>query len=80
MEEFTMVLEKLVDLVASELSVSKDELTKETHLQNDLNADSLDAVELIMSIEEEFEIEIPDDQAQGLKTLGDIVTFIEQNK
>lgn len=75
-----MVLEKVVELVASELSVSKEELNASTHLQNDLNADSLDAVELIMSVEEEFDIEIPDEAAQNLKTIGDLVSFIENNQ
>jgi acyl carrier protein len=75
-----MIFEQVVELVANELSVSKEELTMESHLQNDLNADSLDAVELIMSLEEEFELEIADEQAQNLKTIGDIVRYIENNK
>lgn len=75
-----MIFEKVAQLVSSELSVSKEELTMDTHLQNDLNADSLDAVELIMSIEEEFDLQVADDQAQNLKTLGDIVRYIENNQ
>lgn len=71
------MFEKLVDLIASELSVSKDTITQATHLQNDLGADSLDAVELIMSIEDAFDIQIPDDAAQNMKTVGDIVTYLE---
>lgn len=71
------MFEKLVDLIASELSVSKETITKTTHLQNDLGADSLDAVELIMSIEDAFDIQIPDEAAQGMKTVGDIVTYLE---
>ena len=75
-----MVLEKVIEIVANELSVSKEELNENTDLQDDLNADSLDAVELIMSIEAEFEIEISDDEAQNLRTIGDIVNYINANK
>jgi len=75
-----MIFEKVSEIIASELSVSKDEITLETHLQDDLGADSLDAVELIMTIEEEFDISIPDDAAQNLQTIGDIVKFVEKIK
>ncbi|MDF2699741.1 MAG: acyl carrier protein [Haloplasmataceae bacterium] len=75
-----MIFEKVVELIANELSVSKEEIKMETHLQNDLGADSLDAVELIMTVEEEFDLSIPDDLAQGLKTVGDIVRYLEANK
>ena len=60
--------------------MSKEEIKLETHLQNDLGADSLDAVELIMTIEEEFNLTIPDEAAQNLKTVGDIVTYLEKNQ
>jgi acyl carrier protein len=80
MEEFIMILERVIELVANELSVSKEELGMTTHLQNDLNADSLDAVELVMSIEEEFELEIDDEASQKLLTIGDIVNYIESHK
>lgn len=75
-----MVFEKIAEIIANELSVSKEDITLETHLQNDLGADSLDAVELIMTIEEEFDMSIPDDSAQSLKTVNDIVKYIEANK
>ncbi|QVK18853.1 acyl carrier protein [Mycoplasmatota bacterium] len=75
-----MIFEKVSEIVSTELSVSKDEITLETHLQNDLGADSLDAVELVMTIEEEFNVSIPDDAAQNLKTVGDIVRYLENNK
>ncbi|HEY8364035.1 MAG TPA: acyl carrier protein [Haloplasmataceae bacterium] len=75
-----MIFEKVSEIIANELSVSKDEITLETNLQDDLGADSLDAVELIMTIEEEFEISIPDDAAQNLRTVGDIVKFVENIK
>ncbi|HEY8436876.1 MAG TPA: acyl carrier protein [Haloplasmataceae bacterium] len=73
-----MVLEKVIEIVANELSVPKDELNENTNLQDDLNADSLDAVELIMAIEDEFGIEISDDDAQSLRTIGDIVNYINK--
>jgi acyl carrier protein len=80
MEEFRMILAKVAEIVSSELSVSIEDITMDTHLQNDLNTDSLDAVELIMSVEEEFDMQISDEEAQALKTVGDIVRYIENNK
>lgn len=73
------MFEKIVDLIANELSVSKSGITFTTSIQNDLGADSLDAVELIMSIEDSFHISIPEDIAPRLKTVGDIVSFLENN-
>ena len=75
-----MIFTKISEIIAEELSVSKEEIALETHLQDDLGADSLDAVELVMTIEEEFEIAIPDDETQNLKTVGDIVRFVEKLK
>lgn len=75
-----MIFEKVSEIIARELSVSKDEIKLETHLQNDLGADSLDAVELIMTIEEEFNLSIPDDASQNLKRVSDIVTYLENNQ
>ena len=73
------MFEKVVDLIASELSVSKSNITLDTNLQDDLGADSLDAVELVMSIEEEFNLTIPEEVATNLTTVKDIVTFLENN-
>lgn len=72
-----MVFEKVVAIVADELNVSKDEITLETDIQVDLGADSLDAVELMMALEEEFSVEIPDEEAQNFKKIKDIVNFLE---
>ncbi|MBU0997771.1 MAG: acyl carrier protein [Firmicutes bacterium] len=73
------MFEKLQDLIANELSVSKAAIKRETHLQDDLGADSLDAVELVMTIEEEFSVTIPEDVASNLRTVGDIMNFLENN-
>ncbi|NLG82655.1 MAG: acyl carrier protein [Bacilli bacterium] len=74
-----MIFEKVREIISNELSVSKEEITLETNLQDDLGADSLDAVELVMSIEDEFNIQIPDDAAQNLKTVADIVKYLEEH-
>ncbi|MDP2424949.1 MAG: acyl carrier protein [bacterium] len=73
------MFEKIVELIANELSVSKKDITTKTNIQNDLGADSLDAVELIMTIEDSFHISIPEDIAPNLRTVGDILSFLETN-
>lgn len=79
-EEFIMVFEKVVKIIAEQLGVEDiASIKKETSLINDLEADSLDAVEIIMAIEDEFDVEIPDDEAEHFKNIGDIVTFVEKN-
>lgn len=72
--------EQVKKMILSELKVSEDKITKEARLQEDLGADSLDAVELIMNIESEYDIMISDEQAVDIKTVGDIVDFIETLK
>ncbi len=72
-----MVFEKVQDIIVEGLGVERDKVTLEADLSNDLGADSLDAVELIMAIEEEFDISIDDEDAQGLLTVGQIVEYIE---
>lgn len=69
-------LKKIVRIVQENLGVSSEEITPATHLVNDLGADSLDHVELVMTLEEEFEIEIPDEQAERLNTVQDIIDLI----
>ncbi len=71
------MLEKLLGIIAEELGVEKDEVTEDAHLQDDLGADSLDAVELIMAIEEEFDVEIDDTEATNIKTVQDIIDYLE---
>ena len=72
--------EKVRDIVVEQLSVEADEVTIESTFIDDLGADSLDIVELIMAFEEEFKIEIPDEAAEKIKTVQDVVNYIENNK
>ena len=66
-------------IIVDKLGVDENEVTNEASFTNDLGADSLDTVELIMEFEKEFNIAIPDDQAEGIGTVGDAVTYIENN-
>ena len=75
------MFEKVISIVSEQLSIDNpDTITLETSLTEDLEADSLDAVEVIMALEDEFGIEIPDEEAENFKTIGDICKFIENNK
>ena len=74
------MFEKVVEIIREQLSVEDKEITMETSLMKDLEADSLDAVEIIMALEDEFGMEIPDTEAENFKSIGDIVKFIEANK
>ncbi len=75
-----MVFEKVKEIIIRELNVDGSKVTMDTHLIDDLGADSLDAVELIMAIEDEFGIEIDDEAAQNAKRVGDLVNYIEAHK
>jgi acyl carrier protein len=72
--------EKVQEIVADKLGVEKSKITKEASFIDDLGADSLDTVELIMKMEEEFDIEIPDEEAEKLKTVGDVVNYLDNLK
>ncbi len=72
-----MVFEKVRSIIVDQLDVEEDKVTMDAVIQDDLGADSLDIVDLVMSFEEEFDIEIPDDQVENIKTVGDIVKYIE---
>ena len=71
---------KVVEIIIEQLGVEDKEITMETRFKEDLEADSLDAVEIIMALEDEFGIEIPDTEAENFKSIGDIVKYIEANK
>lgn len=73
------VLENVRKIVAEQLGVNPDDVNENSSFINDLGADSLDTVELVMSFEEEFKIEIPDEEAEKIKTVGDAVKYIENN-
>lgn len=75
-----MVFEKIRDIIVEQLQVEKDEVNLETNLMKDLSADSLDAVEIIMAIEDAYGIEIPDEAAEKIQTVKDLVDFVENNK
>jgi acyl carrier protein len=70
--------EKVKDIIEKELGVEREKLTNEASFIEDLGADSLDIVELVMELEEEFEITIPDDQAEKIKTVGEAIDYIDK--
>jgi acyl carrier protein len=73
------VFDKVKGIIVDQLGVSEDDVTTEATFLGDLGADSLDLVELIMALEEEFDIEIPDEDAEKLQTVGDAVDYIREN-
>ncbi len=74
------VEERVIELVCERLGVNKEQVTRQTSFIEDLGADSLDIVELVMGLEEEFGINIPDDQAEKIKTVGEAIDYIEREK
>jgi len=72
--------QEVIDIVVEQLGVDKDDITLEKSFVEDLNADSLDLTELIMTFEERFSCEITEDEAEKLKTIGDVVQYISTNK
>ncbi len=72
------VEERVIDIVAEQLGVDKEKVSAETSFVNDLGADSLDTVELVMELEEEFDINIPDDAAEQIQTVGQAIEFIQK--
>ncbi len=71
------MFEKVRSLIAEKLSINEDDITMESAFIEDLNADSLDIVELIMALEDELDMEIPDEEAEKFVTVGDVVNFIK---
>ncbi len=70
--------ERVIEIVSEQMGVSKDQITRDTSFINDLNADSLDTVELVMEFEEEFEIAIPDEAAEKIQTVGQAIDYIDK--
>ena len=73
------VEERVVNIVAEQLGVEKDKIKRESNFVNDLGADSLDTVELVMELEEEFDINIPDESAEKIQTVGEAISHIESS-
>lgn len=73
------IAEKVVQIVGEQMSVDKSEVSRETSFVNDLNADSLDTVELVMELEDEFDLTIPDEEAEKLKTVGEAIDYIQKH-
>ncbi|PTL82425.1 acyl carrier protein [Vitiosangium sp. GDMCC 1.1324] len=71
---------KVKNIIADQLGVGEDEIKPESSFIEDLGADSLDIVELVMAMEEEFEVEIPDEEAENIKTVGDAINYINTHK
>ena len=70
---------KVIEIVSEQMGVDKAQITRETHFINDLNADSLDTVELVMEFEDEFELSIPDEEAEKIQTVGQAIDYIKEH-
>jgi len=71
--------QRIIEIVAEQMGVDKSEITRETSFVNDLNADSLDTVELVMEFEDEFELSIPDEEAEKIQTVGQAIDYIKEH-
>ena len=74
------MLEKMKEIIAEQLSVDADSITEASSFKDDLGADSLDLFEMVMAFEEAFEIEIPSEDLEEIKTVGDVVSYVESHK
>ena len=74
-----MVFEKIQSILSEQFEVEADSITLDTDIVEDLGADSLDVVDMLMSLEDEFDVEIPDEKIEKLRTVGDVVAYIEEN-
>ena len=73
------MFEKLKEIIAEKLSINEDDITMDSSFVDDLNADSLDLVELMMALEDELDTEIPDEEAENFKTVGDVVKYLKNH-
>ena len=74
-----MVFERIREIICVQLDLEEDKVTMDSDIMEDFEADSLDVVDLVMSIEDEFGLEVPDDQIENFRTVGDVVRYIEEN-
>ncbi|WP_419074907.1 acyl carrier protein [Ruthenibacterium lactatiformans] len=74
-----MVFERIREIICDQLDLEEDKVTMDSDIIEDFEADSLDVVDLVMSIEDEFGLEVPDDQIENFRTVGDVVRYIEEN-
>ena len=74
-----MVFERIREIICDQLDLEEDKVTMDSEIMEDFEADSLDVVDLVMSIEDEFGLEVPDDQIENFRTVGDVVRYIEEN-
>ncbi|MGN0664424.1 MAG: acyl carrier protein [Negativibacillus sp.] len=73
------VLEKIIDILCDQLDLDREQVTEDSEIIDDLGADSLDIVDLVMTLEEEFDTEISDEVIEGMKTVGDVVKYVEEH-
>lgn len=74
-----MVFERIREIICEQLDLEEDSITMDSDIMEDFEADSLDLVDLVMSLEDEFNMEVPDDQIENFRTVGDVVRYIEEN-
>ena len=74
-----MVFERIREIICDQLDLEEDKVTMDSDIMEDFEADSLDVVDLVMSIEDEFGLEVPDDQIENFRTVGDVVRYFEEN-
>jgi acyl carrier protein len=74
-----MIFDKVRTIICEQLDLEEDKVTLDSNILEDLGADSLDIIDLIMSFEDEFDIEVPDEEIEGIKTVGDLVKYIEEH-
>ena len=74
-----MIFERIREIICDQLDLEEDKVTMDSDIMEDFEADSLDVVDLVMSIEDEFGLEVPDDQIENFRTVGDVVRYIEEN-
>lgn len=73
------ILEKIIGILCDQLDLDREQVTEDSEIIDDLGADSLDIVDLVMTLEEEFDTEISDEMIEGMKTVGDVVRYVEEH-